>query len=135
MVIPGLQLDPCDEHLFQSATLGFAGAGYVTARLGGKKVYVHRVILGAMAGEEVDHINGDKRDNRRSNLRIVTHAQNHQNRDRHPDRGVCYDKARGRWKARVTVNGREHMTRHATKEEAIAAAVARRALLMPFAQN
>jgi hypothetical protein len=41
---------------------------------------MHRFILGAKAGEIVDHINGDPLDNRRCNLRIVTPRQNSMNR-------------------------------------------------------
>jgi HNH endonuclease len=44
----------------------------------GKKL-LHRVILGAKAGQIVDHINGDGLDNRRSNLRITTHQGNKAN--------------------------------------------------------
>lgn len=41
---------------------------------------MHRFILGAGDGVEVDHINGDGLDNRRSNLRLATHSQNQANR-------------------------------------------------------
>jgi hypothetical protein len=48
--------------------------------------YVHRIIAERMLGrslenyEKVDHINGDKSDNRRINLRVVTHKDNIDNR-------------------------------------------------------
>lgn len=38
--------------------------------------YMHRVLLGAGPGERVDHVSGDKLDNRRANIRIATAAQN-----------------------------------------------------------
>jgi hypothetical protein len=45
-------------------------------------IFMHRQIMGLERGDrrEVDHINHDVLDNRRANLRVVTHAQNHQNR-------------------------------------------------------
>ncbi len=48
-------------------------------------LYMHRLILGlgrfVMGGPEVDHLNRNGLDNRRSNLRVVTHRENAQNRD------------------------------------------------------
>ena len=42
-------------------------------------IYLHRLLLDAQAGEEVDHIDGDGLENRRHNLRIVTRLENAQN--------------------------------------------------------
>ena len=43
--------------------------------------YLHREVLGLTPGDglETDHRNGDRLDNRRSNLRVATRAQNAQN--------------------------------------------------------
>src|SRR4051794_8623449 len=57
-----------------------SGAGYPHAWMGGKKVMLHRFLLDVPSGFEVDHINRDKLDNRRNNLRIVTHQQNNMNK-------------------------------------------------------
>lgn len=50
-------------------------------RVEGKLINIrlHRFLLKPAAGLEVDHINGDKLDNRRSNLRICTHRENSAN--------------------------------------------------------
>ncbi len=88
---------------------------------------------------EVDHINGDPLDNRHSNLRLVTHAQQMQNKKAYRNnqsgfRGVYWD--RGRWKAEAKLNGIKHyIGRFLTKEEASQAAIGWRKEHMPFAVN
>lgn len=42
--------------------------------------WLHRLIMNPAKGYVVDHINGDAMDNRRENLRVVTRAENAQNR-------------------------------------------------------
>lgn len=51
-----------------------------TSKPENKLIQLHRVVIKAKQGEFVDHINGDKLDNRKVNLRICTKAQNAQNR-------------------------------------------------------
>lgn len=45
-----------------------------------KTLLMHRFIINAPEGKEVDHINGNKLDNRRENLRLVSRIQNSQNK-------------------------------------------------------
>lgn len=56
-----------------SGKQGYAKTGNVKAPRNG---YLHRMILNPSPTEQVDHINGNKLDNRRANLRIVTNQQN-----------------------------------------------------------
>ena len=76
---------------------------------------MHRLLLCPENSMQVDHINGNGLDNRRCNLRIATHAQNQWNVGRPKTntsgiKGVRYDKARGKWRASIWVNGkRKHV--------------------------
>lgn len=49
---------------------------YAVAWAAGKKIRMHRLIMGAAKGQIIDHANHDGLDNRRSNLRFCTHSQN-----------------------------------------------------------
>lgn len=54
--------------------------GYAIGRPGAKnKILLHRFIMDAQKGEDIDHINGNKLDNRRNNLRACSRTQNKQN--------------------------------------------------------
>lgn len=72
---------------------------------------MHRVIMNPPVGMEVDHINRNKLDNRRSNLRICTHAENLANRIKPRNntsgyKGVVWNKSRSKWLAQITVKKR-----------------------------
>lgn len=57
--------------------------GYQQGRIDGRLLYAHRVIWKLMTGDEpddVDHINGDRSDNRWANLRNVSRTENMRNR-------------------------------------------------------
>lgn len=61
------------------------GSGYAVRRPSGKHginkvVYMHREIIGAVKGQQVDHKNGDGLDNRKENLRFSSQKQNCQNK-------------------------------------------------------
>jgi HNH endonuclease len=69
----------------------------------GKTFLMHRVILDAPSGAEVDHINGNGLDNRRANLRFATRQQGQANRrvfksNKSGFKGVHFDKVTGKWK-------------------------------------
>ena len=88
--------------------------GYAVRRVGGRKAkltIMHRVIIGAQDGQEVDHISRNKLDNRRSNLRFATRAQNTANtppsvRNTSGLKGVHWLKSRDKWQVRIGYGGR-----------------------------
>ena len=91
-------------------------SGYARATGG---IFMHRFIMKTPAGMETDHINGNRLDNRRSNLRICTKQQNCWNRKvgigRY--RGVYHHK--NRWVAQITKDGvRRIIGRFQTESEA-----------------
>jgi predicted lipase len=54
--------------------------GYAQCTIKGKAFKMHRMIANAISGEIIDHIDRDKLNNTRGNLRSVSHAINSQNR-------------------------------------------------------
>lgn len=72
-------------------------------------ILLHKQI---MSGEYIDHINHNKQDNRKSNLRVVTASQNNMNATKRIDNtsgvtGVSWHKGLGLWRARINVNSKE----------------------------
>lgn len=86
-------------------------------------VYMHRVILGLKEGDsEVDHKNGDGLDNRRENLRLVTHTQNmrafRKRAKRYVSRFRGVQPNHKRWSAHIWHQGRIYLGTFDTEEEA-----------------
>lgn len=84
------------------------GNGYVFRTEKGKRIYMHRELMSARKGQYVDHINLDRKDNRVSNLRICTNAQNARNQPKRPGtskfKGVYFDRRKKIWVAQITHN-------------------------------
>ena len=92
--------------------------GYVVTHIdSGEIVFMHRLIMGLQQNDEleVDHIRGEgtTNDNRRINLRIVTHSENQMNRKTQSNNtsgvtGVWYNKSRMRWVAEIQAYGKKY---------------------------
>ena len=75
---------------------------------------MHRLILDAPDGAQVDHIDHDSLNNQRSNLRLCTCSENQRNRRGRPKNntsgyiGVAWYRRCGRWGSQIWVNGKDH---------------------------
>lgn len=116
-----IQVSECDYEWLSGFTWNVNGAGYVQRnfRTNGKpdSIRMHQMILGIFKrgkGKAIDHINGDKLNNKRENLRIVSVSQNLANRK---SKGVR--KKNGAWEAYICVDGQYcYLGMHKNKSEA-----------------
>lgn len=108
-------VDDDDFAAFGEFSWSYSSAGYAVRSVypesfrRPKTETLHRVIMSAPPGLVVDHINGDRLDNRRENMRVCTIAQNCRNsRGRanriEPYKGISRLSS-GRWKATVFCDG------------------------------
>ena len=91
----------------------YCDKGYVrrNIKIDGKRnhVYMHRVIIDAPEELQVDHKNLNTLDNRKSNLRLVTHSGNQFNRKKYRTntsgfKGVTWNKNHQKWQAQLQLN-------------------------------
>lgn len=79
-------------------------------------------VYGEWPTMQIDHINGNRDDNRISNLRHVTNRQNAQNRSirrNGKSPGCSYNKKRKQWQAYITINGKmRHLGWFSTQTDA-----------------
>lgn len=106
-------VDKSDYDNLRNLSWYIAADGYVVAESGNRRkgerktFHMHRMILNAKPGEQVDHRNTIRHDNRRSNLRFSSKSTNGMNRGKQSNnksgyKGVCWTKQRNKW--RVTIN-------------------------------
>lgn len=124
-------IDDCDAHLLrfrwhaQRQGLNWYARRLLLRSEGHFARFMHREILGVSdRSVEVDHVNGDGLDNRRSNLRSATRQQNAANQ-RKPStntsgfKGVTWHAKLGKWRASLMARGHRHyLGLHATAEAA-----------------
>lgn len=141
-VVGHAKVDAEDAYLVANYTWRLHSYGYATVKSGGVQLLMHRLIMGLKSGDDaqVDHINLDKLNNQRSNLRLATNAQNGQNvparKSSSPFRGVSWDRRRKAWKVTVDCGPRQHFGGlHASEEQAALAAHQLRRRLMPYANT
>lgn len=93
-----------------------------------KNVLLHRLLISANPGQFVDHVDLDPTNNKTSNLRIATKAENSRNKRKQkgqyssPHKGVSWNKRRKRFEAYINTGGVHKFLGYFGREEDAAAA-------------
>ena len=102
-----------------------SGNGYIHSSIEGEHIGLHRFIIKvAESYEYIDHINRNKWDNTKKNLRITNGTGNGLNRNINKEgktskyRGVCFDKNRNKWRAEISVGKKFNLGRFNSEEDA-----------------
>lgn len=119
------------NYYWSITTTGYAASYYFTRDDNNRRKHhmrlFHRLIMDAPADMDVDHINRNKLDNRKDNLRVCCSHQNDYNnslskRNSSGVTGVSYNKQNNTWRAYINYNGKQiNLGSHDTKEDAIIA--------------
>jgi hypothetical protein len=109
-------IDEADADSVLASNWSFGRQGYAVRHVGGRDsrnyLLMHRWLMDTPKGMDTDHINGNRIDNRRSNLRICTRSQNVRNRTvqrnnrSSPYKGVSRH-SDGKWRLSINVAGYE----------------------------
>ena len=94
------KIDKEDYYKVKNYKWCITSDGYVMN--GKNRIKLHQLILGNRVGHEIDHINHDKLDNRKQNLRHCTRSQNSMNRK--DVKGYCWNKINKKWQVFLTIN-------------------------------
>lgn len=102
-------IDVADEKLVTRYVWYKSEQGYAFALGVGERILMHRLVMDAPDYTIIDHINGNRLDNRRCNLRIVTRGENSRNHwnpeaKKYGYNGVLFDKKLGKWVAFLSAN-------------------------------
>lgn len=121
-------VDDDDYEWLNETNWWFNGRYAVTVRYEGKKrinIWMHREIMKTPPHLFTDHINMDRLDNRKNNLRLCTKSQNMLNRPAQRNntsghKNIYWDKNRKLWCVEIKVNGKKHhLGRYADIKHAI----------------
>lgn len=118
-IVDDEDLEKLSQHSWYSAN------DYACARKQGfPRISMHRYIMNTPKGMVCDHINGNKLDNRKGNLRNCTQSQNCMNRRK--AKGAHFDPRKNKWRGQIVhrVDGVKktlYLGYYKSKEEALAA--------------
>ena len=103
------KFDKEDEELIKAHIWHVTDEGYVKTNINRKSVMLHRLLMDVDSSMEVDHINHEKNDCRKSNLRMCQRSGNMRNRTRQSNNTAGFKgvtKNRNKWLARIKVDGK-----------------------------
>ncbi|OMD76880.1 HNH endonuclease [Paenibacillus odorifer] len=100
---------------------------YAARSIDKRPIFMHRIIMNTPKGMDTDHINHNKLDNRRCNLRICTTKENQHNRKSCKDsssiyKGVSWDRFTNTWRASIKIDNKRKTIGRFTTEESAAGA-------------
>ncbi len=94
--------------------------GYVISQINNKAIRLHQLVIGKKSSNQIDHINHNKFDNRKQNLRHCTTSQNCMNRKN--VKGYCWNKENKKWQVQICINYKNiHIGCFKNKQDAITA--------------
>lgn len=102
-----------DSELIQRHNWMLSKRGYITCKIKRKNVCLHKLLIKCDSSFDIDHISGNKLDNRKSNLRVCTHQENLFNqRIRSTNKtgfaGVAWHDGAKKYEAYVHCAGKKH---------------------------
>ena len=128
--IPGgieFMVDAADFHLVSQYHWTYGKRGYPSAKINRQNVTLHKLLFPNTRGLDIDHISGNKLDNRRANLRLCTHQENMFNQRIRTTNssgytGVSYHKSAKSYEAYINFCGRKRYLGlyHSAEEAAMA---------------
>lgn len=98
--------------------------GKVDGKYKSERILMHRLIMDTPEGMDTDHINRNRADNQRKNLRVCTHASNMRNTGVRSDnksghKGVSWFARDNKWRARIVIDGKyRHLGYFEDKDQA-----------------
>ena len=101
-------VEKCKQYKWYLSHYGYVQSDSVSSR-----IWLHKFVMDIDSSIEGDHIYGDKLDNRKSQLRECSHAQNIQNQKLHDnntsgERGVCWNNRASKWMVYVEAFNKRH---------------------------
>ena len=117
-IIPYMPFHAIEDKTLHS--VGYYMCHRYTKGTGKKCVKLHRLIMNCPEGMEIDHINHDTLDNRKSNLRVCSRFENQQNlRSCKSGTVGVHQRKRGNWVGSISKDGKRYSKEFKTKAEAL----------------